>query len=73
MSFLTDLAKKNRQEKALNAEVEGVPINLPGADGGLSSQFRDPYRVNGPLGSSVSAATRGRMQMIPQPTHNNRI
>lgn len=72
MSFIQDLADKQRKNAAVSPQIDGIPINLPGAQEGLAGNYRDPYRVNGPISSEVAPAVRSRMQLLPQPLQNYR-
>lgn len=67
MSFLSDLARRNRKQEVVQSQVQPIPISLSDAHGGLAAEYREPYRVNGPISSQTTPATQSRMQMIPPP------
>ena len=72
MSFLQDLVNRQQKHNKVTPQVEAIPVSLPDAYDGLAGTVREPYRVNGPIGSNVSSPTQSRMQMLPPPANNYR-
>ncbi len=73
MSFIENLANKQNKGRVHTPESESIPISLPEArEEGLASSYREPYRINGPLGSPVSPTTRSRMSVLPPPPQQYR-
>lgn len=67
-SFIANLKDKQRKPQGVvTPQAEAVPISIAELVGGLSGNFRDPYRVSGPLNSVTAPATR---DSIPLPTHD---
>lgn len=72
MSFLQDLANRQQRRNNIAPQVQAIPISLPDAQAGLAGTVREPYRVNGPIGSDITPATQSRMQVLPRPIINYR-
>lgn len=67
-SFIANLKDKQRKPRGVTTpQAEAVPISIAELVGGLSGDFRDPYRVNGPLNAVTAPTTR---ESIPLPTNN---
>lgn len=58
MSFIENLANKQRRGAELRPETQTVPISLPEAMSGLAGSFRDPNRVSKPMGSPFSSGVK---------------
>lgn len=63
MSFLSNLADKQRKIQADSPVVRPAPITADEMTSGLAGTIRDPYRVNPPLNPRFTDAGREQVQV----------